>query len=280
MTRFTSIVLAGEPNSGKSTLLNQLVGEKLSIVCHKAQTTRRSITGIFIYKDCQVLIFDTPGIFEKPKSALEKKIVKSALNTIKENEHIYLLVDAASANASQILDMRKKLDKSKICLLLNKADLASGEKIVQLQAELKEHFERIVPISALNGDGIVELKEDILAGSHESEWPFPEDEITTIPERELAADITREKLFFAVHQELPYELEVETEFWKDEKKIINISQVIYTKRESHKMIIIGRGGINIKNIGMQARKELEETLGKQVNLKLFVKVRPNWDDYL
>lgn len=278
MTRFTTIVLAGEPNSGKSTLLNQLVGEKLSIVCHKAQTTRRSITGIFIYKDCQVLIFDTPGIFDKPKSALEKKIVKSALSTIKENEHIYLLVDAQSVTANQIAEMLKKLDKPKICLLLNKADLVDPLKIEQLQNELKEQFEKILPISALNGDGIEALKEDILAGSHESEWPFPEDEITTIPERELAADITREKLFFAVHQELPYELEVETEFWKDEKKIVNISQVIYTKRESHKIIIIGKGGVNIKNIGMQARKELEAILGKQVNLKLFVKVRPNWDN--
>ena len=280
MTRFTSIVLAGEPNSGKSTLLNQLVGEKLSIVCHKAQTTRRSITGIFIYKDCQVLIFDTPGIFDKPKSSLEKKIVKSALSTIKENEHIYLLVDSAGAEAKQILDMLKKLDKPKVRLLLNKADLAPKDKIEQLQEELKERFEKILPISALNGDGLVELKEDILAGSHESAWLYPEDEITTIPERELAADITREKLFYAVHQELPYELEVETELWKDEKKIVNIHQVIYTKRESHKMIIIGKGGINIKNIGMQARRDLEEILGKQVNLKLFVKVRPNWDDYL
>jgi len=278
--KFTAIVLAGEPNVGKSTLLNQLVGEKLSIVCHKAQTTRRSITGIFIYQDCQVLIFDTPGLFSDPKSPLEKKIVKNATTSIKENENIYLVEDATNTNVEQILGALKKIGKSKIVLLLNKADIADADQIDNLTKELQDKFRKILPVSALTGQGVEELKEDILARAEESDWLFPEDEITTIPERELAADITREKLFFAVHQELPYELEVETELWKDEKRIINIHQVIYTKREAHKIIIIGKGGVNIKNIGMQARKELEAVLGKQVNLQLFVKVRPHWDKHI
>ena len=277
MKKFTSIVLAGEPNVGKSTLLNQLVGEKLSIVCHKAQTTRRSITGIFIYKDCQVLIFDTPGLFSNPKSELEKNIVKNATSSIKENDNIYLVVDSTSATVEQVIDLLKKIGKKKVSLLLNKIDIVDSEKLAALIDGVSDQFSKILQISATTGQGIEELKEDILAQAQVSDWLYPEDEITTIPERELAADITREKLFYAVHQELPYELEVETELWKDEKKIVNIHQVIYTKREAHKMIIIGKGGINIKNIGMQARKDLEEVLGKRVNLQLFVKVRHNWD---
>jgi GTP-binding protein Era len=278
--KFAAIVLAGEPNAGKSTLLNQLIGEKLSIVCHKAQTTRRSITGIFIYKECQVLVYDTPGLFQNPKSILEKRIAQNALSTIKDNEHIYLLIDANDKNIKNMCNIFSHFDTKNLRILLNKIDLVDHEMLDGLLLELQDYCKKIIPISALTGHGILHLKEDILESSALSEWMFPEDEITTIPERELAADITREKIFFAVHQELPYELEVETEHWKDTKNIVNIHQVIYTKRNSHKMILLGKGGVNIKHIGMQSRRELESILGKQVNLKLFIKVRPNWEEYV
>jgi len=279
--KFTSIVLAGEPNSGKSTLLNQLIGEKLSIVCHKAQTTRKTITGIFIHNDCQVLIYDTPGIFDKPTSLLERKIVRNARNTINDNDQIYLVIDSSQVSAVNVVQLIEKVNKPNVYLLLNKIDVTDSEKIDALTKSVAEKAKKIFQISALTGLGIDELKSFIYENAEISEWLYPEDEITTIPERELAADITREKLFFAAHQELPYALAVETELWKEDKtkNLINISQVIYTKREAHKKIIIGKGGINIKNIGMQARKELEAIVGCQVNLKLFVKVRPDWDKF-
>ena len=280
--KFATIVLVGEPNSGKSTLLNTLIGEKLSIVTHKVQTTRKTITGIVIRDNCQIVIYDTPGIFNDPATLLEKKIVGNARHTISENDKIYIVIDSSAINLEHILKLIQIVNKPNISLLFNKIDIADAEKLKNLEQELKDKVSHIFRISALTNEGINELLEFICGDAEESPWLYPEDEITTIPERELAADITREKLFLKLHQELPYSLTVETELWKDQilkgERSVTIHQIIYTKRESHKKIIIGKNGLTIKNIGIRSRTELERTLGCKVNLLLFVKVRANWEE--
>jgi GTP-binding protein Era len=280
--KFTSIVLVGEPNSGKSTLLNALVGEKLSIVSPKVQTTRKTITGILIKDQCQIVVYDTPGIFNNPSTQLEKRIVENAKNTISENDNIYIVVDTKISELDYIQKLVQKINKPNISVLLNKIDITPYAKIDELCEQLKTKVKNVFKISALRGEGIDDFLNHISAEAEDSEWLYPEENITTIPERELAADITREKLFFKLHQELPYSLTVETELWRDEViknvRVVTINQVIYTKREGHKKIIIGTGGQNIKLVGSLAREELEMVLGCKVNLILFVKVRSNWED--
>ena len=282
MRKFTNIVLVGEPNSGKSTLLNRLVGEKLSIVTHKAQTTRKTMTGIMIKDECQIVVYDTPGLFN-PGNKLERTIVGNAKHTISDNDNIYIVVDSQFAALDNIIKIIEIVAKTNITILFNKIDIdGSEEKIAQLEPLLKDKVKNIFRISALKGIAIQDLIKHVCDEAEESEWHYPEDDITTIPERELAAEVTREKFYLKLHQELPYSIAVETELWKETisktGKVININQVIYTKRESHKKMIIGGGGENIKKVGILAREDLEKILGCKVNLILFVKVRANWED--
>jgi GTP-binding protein Era len=275
--KFISVSLVGRPNAGKSTLLNSIVGEKLSIVTHKAQTTRRAITGICCYNECQIVFYDAPGLFE-PNSKLETKIVKNAKNSISINDMIFYLIDITTLDIDQLKTDYKLLRGKNLSFVLNKVDLVKKEKIEEVSLLLEPFAHRIFTISALKNEGVYQVLDFISSQAEEMDWLYPADQVTTMPERELAAEITREKLFLKTHQEVPYSATVETDTWKEKDGMIEINQTIYVKRESHKKIVIGKGGESIKNIGILARQELEQIYSKKINLILFVKVSPRWDE--
>lgn len=275
--KFISVSLVGRPNAGKSTLLNSFIGEKLSIVTHKAQTTRKTITGICCYHECQIVFYDSPGLFD-PAGKLENKIAKNARDAISVNEMIFYLIDAASFNIENIKQDYKFLKGKTIHFVLNKIDLINKEQIAKISLELSSFGHQIFLISALKYQGITEMLDYISSKAEEMPWPYPEDQLTTIPERELAAEITREKIFLNIHQEIPYNITVETDGWKEKDTIIEINQTIYVKRDAHKKIILGKDGKSIKGIGIQSRRDLENIYHKQVVLKLFVKISPRWDE--
>ncbi|MCV3765520.1 GTPase Era [Rhizobium sp. TRM95796] len=281
-TRSGFVALIGATNAGKSTLVNRLVGAKVSIVSHKVQTTRAIIRGIAIHDNAQIVFMDTPGIF-KPRRRLDRAMVTTAWGGAKDADIIVLLIDAErgiKGDAEKILEALKDVKQPKI-LLLNKIDQVRHEALLELTQTANEmvDFEATFMISALKGAGCDDLMNYLSAALPEGPWYYPEDQISDLPMRQLAAEITREKLFLRLHQELPYASHVETEKWEERKDgSVRIEQVIYVERDSQKKIALGKGGEAIKAISTAARKEISEILEQPVHLFLFVKVRENWGD--
>ncbi len=281
-TRCGFVALIGAPNAGKSTLLNQLVGAKISIVTHKVQTTRAIMRGIALAGASQLIFVDTPGIF-RPKRRLDRAMVDTAWGGAKDADLVALLVDAERGLAGEtaaILDKVAAVHQPRI-LILNKIDTVRRETLLELAAKANAtaRFERTFMISALKGDGCADLVAYLAGAVPAGPWLYPEDQMSDLPLRALAAEITREKLFLRLHDELPYASHVETEQWKDQADgSARIEQTIYVERESQKKIVIGRRGETIKAISMAARAEIQEMAERPVHLFLFVKVRENWGD--
>ncbi|MEQ9488122.1 MAG: GTPase Era [Alphaproteobacteria bacterium] len=272
----------GAPNAGKSTLINHLVGAKVSIVTHKVQTTRTRVLGIAVADETQVVFVDTPGIF-MPKKRLDRAMVGAAWQGAKDADLVLLLVDAQAGVTKDVAAIVDKLhdDKRQAVLVLNKVDGMKRDKLLGLTAALNEkhEFTDTFMISALNGSGTDDLMAFIVCRMPEGPWLFLDDQLSDMPQRLLAAEITREKLFLNVHQELPYALTVETDTWKNTKDGgVRIEQTIYVQRESQRSILLGKGGSKIKTIGSAARHELSGILECPVHLFLFVKVRDGWQD--
>ena len=276
------VALIGAPNAGKSTLVNRLVGAKVSIVTHKVQTTRALVRGIATHRNAQIVFVDTPGIFQ-PKRRLDRAMVTTAWGGAKDADLVLVLIDAergltgdAEAMLERLADVRQPA-----ILVLNKVDRVARETLLGLASAANERakFEATFMVSALTGSGCEDLL-DFLAGRlPEGPWYYPEDQLSDLPMRQLAAEITREKLYLRLHQELPYSSHVETEKWEEKKDgSVRIEQVIYIERDSQKKIVLGSKGETIKAIGAAARKEIGEILGQTVHLFLFVKVRENWGD--
>ena len=276
------IAILGAPNVGKSTLLNQFVGLKISIVSPKVQTTRARILGICQKGDAQLIFIDTPGIFV-PRRRLDRAMVAAAWGGAGDADHIILLVDAArgmDSNTRSIVE-RLREKRGRADLILNKVDLVDKSKLLSLATEFSETglFEEIFMVSAERGDGVTDILDHLSTKMKTGPWLFPEDQISDMSERILAAEVTREKLFLQLHKELPYAAAVETESWQEQADgSTRIEQIIYVQRDSQKAIVLGRKGSRIKSIGADARVDLEEMLGHRVHLFLFVKVREKWDD--
>jgi len=276
------VAMIGATNAGKSTLVNKLVGAKVSIVSHKVQTTRAIVRGIAIHGNAQIVFMDTPGIF-KPRRRLDRAMVTTAWGGAKDADIIMLLIDSErglKGDAETILEGLKDVPQRKI-LVLNKIDQVSRENLLKLAAAANEYveFEQTFMISALNGSGCEDVLDYLSTELPEGPWYYPEDQISDLPMRQLAAEITREKLFLRLHQELPYSSHVETEKWEERKDgSVRIEQVIYVERDSQKKIALGKNGDAIKAISMASRKELSEILEQPVHLFLFIKVRENWGD--
>ena len=276
------VALIGAPNAGKSTLINQLVGTKVSIVSHKVQTTRAIVRGIATHRQAQIVFVDTPGIF-KPRRTLDRAMVRTAWGGAKDADLVLVLIDAerglkgdAGAMVENLADVRQP----KI-LVLNKIDRVKRETLLALTAEInaKAEFERTFMISALDGSGCSDLLDYLSGRLPVGPWYYPEDQVSDLPMRQLAAEITREKLYLRLHQELPYSSHVETEKWEDlPNGSVRIEQVIYVERDSQKKIVLGHKGETIKAIGQSARKDIADILDQKVHLFLFVKVRDNWSD--
>ncbi len=274
--------LVGAPNAGKSTLLNQLVGAKISIVSRKAQTTRAMVRGIAIDGAAQIILVDTPGIF-RPKRKLDRAMVASALSGAADADVIALLVDARRGLDEEVEAILTQLAAAKApkVLILNKIDLIAREKLLALAAKLneREKFEETFMVSALTGDGVADLRHALAARMKPSPWLYPEDQLSDAPLRLLAAEITREQIYERLHDELPYQSTVETDSWTNQKDgSARIEQTIYVTRDGQKRIVIGEGGRTIKAIGQAARREIAEAAEQPVHLFLFVKVRENWAD--
>ncbi len=283
-TRCGLVALVGAPNAGKSTLLNQMVGAKVSIVTPKVQTTRTRITGIAIEGETQLVFVDTPGIFTKTKRRLERAMVASAWAGAADADQVVVVVDGTKKgigdDARSILAGLKEAKRPAI-LALNKVDLIKRQELLPRAAQLNQEFDftKTFMISAETGDGVADLKAHLASLMPEGPWLFAEDDLSDLSERLLAAEVTREQLFLKLHDELPYDLMVETESWKEFKDgSAKIQQVIYVRRDSQKAIVLGKGGATVKAINLAARKVLEEQLGRKVHLFLFVKVRDTWPD--
>lgn len=281
-TRSGFVALIGAPNAGKSTLVNQLVGAKVSIVTHKVQTTRAIVRGIATHDAAQIVFVDTPGIF-RPRRRLDRAMVTTAWGGAKDADLVLVLIDAErglKGDAETILANLETVRQPKV-LVLNKVDRVKPETLLKLTAEAnaRADFERTFMISALTGSGCRDLLDWLAQRLPEGPWYYPEDQISDLPMRQLAAEITREKLYLRLHQELPYSSHVETEKWEEKKDgSVRIEQVIYVERDSQKKIVLGHKGETIRAIGQAARKEIGEILEQPVHLFLFVKVRDNWGD--
>ncbi len=281
-TRSGFVALIGAPNAGKSTLVNRFVGAKVSIVSHKVQTTRALVRGIVIHKGAQVVFVDTPGIFA-PRRRLDRAMVTSAWGGAHDADVVFFLVDAErglEGDAQRILEGLREVTRPKV-LILNKIDRVPRETLLGLAASVSETvpFERTFMISALKGSGCQDILDYLAETLPQGPWYYPEDQISDLPIRQLAAEITREKLYARLHQELPYASHVETEKWDERKDgSVRIEQVIYVERDSQKKIVLGKGGQTIKQISQAARREIADILGQAVHLFLFVKVRSNWGD--
>ncbi len=281
-TRCGFVALIGAPNAGKSTLINRLVGTKVSIVSRKVQTTRRSLRGIAVEGNAQIVFVDTPGIFA-PKRRLDRAMVAAAWGSTGDADAAALLVDVRKGIDAEVAAILARLPHiaAKKLLVLNKIDTVEPPKLLELAARLNGMlpFSQTLMISALRGYGVAKFKKDLAALMPPGPWLYPEDQITDAPLRSLAAEITREKIFDRLHDELPYSSTVETELWQDMPDgSARIEQTIYVLREGHKKIVIGEGGRTIKAIGTAARKEISEAAGQKVHLFLFVKVREHWAD--
>ncbi len=273
------IGIIGPTNSGKSTLINSIIGKKIAIVTHKVQTTRSQIKGI-LTSDCTQLVFiDTPGIFV-PKRNIERYMVKSAMSTIRAADVIILMIDSTKGITNTVKSLVKKLSGLKVILVLNKIDSINKNKLLPIAQAANEMHDFIYTfmISALKSDGVDDVKYKLLNIANLGEWMYKEDEITDAPYSFLASEITREKIMLRVHKEIPYSLTVMTEFVENNNDILNIHQVVYVQKDSHKKIIIGSDGKVISKIRSSAEHEICETIGKKINLFLFVKVRSQWYD--
>lgn len=275
---FAAII--GAPNAGKSTLINRLVGAKVCIVSHKVQTTRARIRAIAIKDDAQIIFVDTPGIFA-PKRTLDEAMVAAAWDGAENADTVVLLIDAKSGLTDEARRIIEQLSSAgtKAVLALNKIDLVKRERLLALAAECNNlhSFTDTFMISAETGSGLEDLMNHIADRLPVGPWLYPEDQIADMPMRLLAAEITREKLYLRLHQELPYASTVETESWKQQKDgSVRIEQVIYVERESQRKIVLGKAGQTIKALGQTARKDIAESIDQPVHLFLFVKVRKNW----
>lgn len=286
-TRCGFAALIGAPNAGKSTLLNTLVGAKVSIVTHKVQTTRFQIRGVMIQDRTQIVLVDTPGVFT-PNRRLDRAMVSAAWAGAADADAVVHIVDAQAAAGSGDEKTREDVERvieglrdqsRKALLALNKVDRVEKSALLALAQDFfdKGVYEAVFMIAATTGSGVDALAEALVARMPEGPWHYPEDQIADVPLRLLAAETTREKLFLRLHDELPYALTVETEAWKTLKDgSVRIEQTIFVQREAHKKIVLGRGGQTVKAIGASAREALEAFLDTRVHLFLFVKVRENW----
>jgi GTP-binding protein Era len=276
------VALVGAPNAGKSTLLNQLVRAKVSIVTPKVQTTRSRVLGIAIEGTAQLIFIDTPGIFA-PKKRLERAMVAAAWAGAQDADIVVLLVDAVRGideDTRRIIDGLKGAGRRAI-LALNKVDIVKPEKLLGLAERLSQEgiFEPVFMISGLTGSGVDDLRAHLVAALPKGPWLFPEDQLSDLPQRLMAAEATREQVFLQLHDELPYASTVETDSWEEFKNgSVKISQTIFVQRDSQKAIVLGHEGSQIKRIGARARQELERLFGRRVHLFLFVKVREGWVD--
>jgi GTP-binding protein Era len=281
-TRCGFVALIGAPNVGKSTLVNALVGAKVTIVSRKVQTTRALIRGIVIENNAQIILVDTPGIF-LPKRRLDRAMVSTAWSGAHDADLVCVLLDAKAGideEAEAILSKAASVKHEKI-LVINKVDLVQREKLLALAQAANERmaFAKTFMIAAISGDGVDDLRQTLAEIVPPGPFLYPEDQMSDAPMRQLAAEITREKIFRKLHQELPYQSTVETDKWEERKdKSVRIEQTIFVERESQRKIVLGAGGATIKSIGADSRKELAEILGVPVHLFLFVKVRENWGD--
>jgi GTP-binding protein Era len=281
-TRCGFVALIGAPNVGKSTLVNALVGAKVTIVSRKVQTTRALIRGIVIEGGSQIILVDTPGIFS-PKRRLDRAMVSTAWSGAHDADLVCVLLDAKTGideEAEAILAKAANVDHEKI-LVLNKVDLVQREKLLALAQAANDRipFAKTFMISALSGDGVDDLRHALAEMVPPGPFLYPEDQMSDAPMRQLAAEITREKIYRKLHQELPYQSTVETDKWEERKdKSVRIEQTIFVERESQRKIVLGKGGATIKSIGADSRTEIAEILGVPVHLFLFVKVRENWGD--
>ncbi|MBQ3818400.1 MAG: GTPase Era [Acetobacter sp.] len=281
MTRCGFVTLVGTPNAGKSTLLNKLVGAKISIVSPKAQTTRFRILGILIRKSSQILLVDTPGIFQ-PRRMFDKAMMAATWEGTEDADIVLLLVDVKFGLTSLLEGIIERLKNSdrKVWLVLNKIDLISRDILLRLTASLieKMRFERVFMISALTGSGIEDLLDQLADHLPEGPYLYPEDDLTDLPERLFAAELVREQIFIQSHEEVPYSVTVETESYKELcNGSIRVDVVIYVLRPGHKAILIGHRGQKLRRIGENARKQLSHLLGRPCHLFLNVKERSGWD---
>ncbi|MGE5506189.1 MAG: GTPase Era [Actinomycetota bacterium] len=279
-TRCGWVAVVGAPNAGKSTLVNALVGTKVSIVSPKVQTTRFRVLGIAMAEEAQIILIDTPGIFT-PKRRLERAMVAAAWGGAADADVVCVLVDAERGwdQDAQAIVARLKEAGRQAVLVLNKVDLIKRDKLLGLAATINAEgiFTDTFMISALTGSGVADLARHLAARMPAGPWMFPEDQVSDLPQRLLAAEITREKAFHLLHQELPYSLVVESEQWEErEDGSARLDQTIYVMRESQKAIVVGKGGRTIKAIGAAARTELEELLERRIHLFLHVKVKEDW----
>lgn len=282
-TRCGFVAVLGAPNVGKSTLVNAMVGGKVSIVTPKVQTTRTRVRGIAIAGEAQVVFVDTPGIFA-PRRRLDRAMVAAAWTEAGDADAVLLLVDAArglSGETEAILNRLAESRPARPMLAINKIDLVPRETLLALAAEANARlpFERTFMISAARGDGVPAILETVAAMMPAGPWLFPEDQLSDMPDRLLAAEITREQVMLQLQQELPYAMTVETDSWEERPDgSVKIHQTLYVRKAGQKSIVLGHGGTRIKAIGEAARRELERLLGVRVHLFLFVKVRENWAD--
>ncbi len=287
MTHCGYCAIIGAPNAGKSTLTNALVGSKVAIVTPKVQTTRMNVKGVAIAGDTQIVFVDTPGIF-RPRRRLDRAMVGAAWAGAEDADAILMMADAADLAANEkshaasdtaAILQNLKGSKKKIALVLNKIDGMKRETLLPLMERFHAEgvFEDVFLVSALKGDGVADVAAWVKARMPEGPWLYPEDQAADIPSRLLAAEITREKIYLRLHDELPYASAVETEKWEDRRDgSVRIDQVIYVQREGQKAIALGKGGATIKIIGELARKDMEDLFGRRVHLFLFVKVREDW----
>lgn len=276
------VALIGAPNAGKSTLTNNFVGSKVSIVSPKVQTTRTLIRGIGIYENSQIIFLDTPGIF-KPRRRLDRAMVASAWGSVADADIVVLLVDARKGIDDEVRAIIEKLNESRLkaVLVLNKIDLVKKEKLLELSAELNKasDFTETFMISAVKGDGLDDFYHYLASHLPESPWYYPEEQMSDMPLKLLAAEIVREKIFLFLQDELPYAVTVEPELWqRREDNSVRAEMTVYVQREGQKIIVLGKGGSMIKKIGQAARREMENMLEERIHLFLFVKVRENWID--
>ncbi|MFD0859150.1 GTPase Era [Roseovarius aquimarinus] len=281
-TRAGFVALIGEPNAGKSTLLNRMVGAKVSIVTHKVQTTRARIRGVAIEGQSQIVFVDTPGLFQ-PRRRLDRAMVAAAWGGASDADVVVLLIEAhrgITEGVERILENLPNVTKGrKVALAINKIDRVESPRLLALTKEMNERFafDETYLISAEKGHGVEDLRGWLAGEMPEGPWLYPEDQIADLPMRMIAAEMTREKLTLRLHQELPYQLTVETENWEErEDGSARIDQLIYVMRDGHKGIVLGRKGETIKQVGAASRAEIEAFLGRRVHLFLQVKVRPNW----
>ena len=282
MKRAGFIALIGEPNAGKSTLLNQMVGAKVSIVTHKVQTTRARIRGVAIEGEAQLVFVDTPGVF-KPRRRLDRAMVAAAWSGAADADIVVLLVEAHRGLTEGVMAIIQQLKETaqerQVILAINKIDRVKSEVLLSLTQEMNTQyqFEHTFMISAEHGHGVIDLRKSLATKVPVHPWLYPEDQIADLPLRMIAAEMTREKLTLRLHQELPYQLTVETDNWEERKDgSARIDQVIYVVRDGHKGIVLGNKGETIKAISKAARQELETFLGRRVHLFCQVKVREKW----